>query len=159
MSTIFMCKLTTCEGQEPCPRIPTRTPHACTWYEESKEIQEGSPTRNFIVGNNKLRTTERWENTPRMSSEVGEICCKFMQLPFFSRCRLLLGEARCELRIEQVLHVRILQHASGLWVGLRKLHGYLVQLGWRSKPTFTATFIVGWRSKPTFTATFLGVAK
>ena len=40
---------------------------------EIKEIQEGSPTNNIIVGNHRLRRAERWENIPRVSSEVGEI--------------------------------------------------------------------------------------
>ena len=40
---------------------------------ESKEIQERSPTANIIVGNYRLRRAERWENIPRVSSEVGEI--------------------------------------------------------------------------------------
>ena len=70
----------------PCWKMSTRTPHACTWYEilriyilvpdiceESKEIQEGSPTNNILVGNYSLRRTERWENTRRVSSEVGDI--------------------------------------------------------------------------------------
>ena len=57
----------------PCPRLPNRTPHACTWYEESKEIQEGSPTYDIIVGNYRLRRAERCENMPRVPSEVDEI--------------------------------------------------------------------------------------
>ena len=40
---------------------------------EIKEIQEGSPTNNIIVGNHRLRRAERWENIPRVSSKVGEI--------------------------------------------------------------------------------------
>ena len=39
-------------------------------YEENKEIQEGSPTNNIIVGNYRLRRAERWENVSRVSSEV-----------------------------------------------------------------------------------------
>ena len=42
-------------------------------YEESKEIQKGSPTHTFLVGKYGLRRTERWEGMPSMSSEVGEI--------------------------------------------------------------------------------------
>ena len=34
----------------------------------SKEIQEGSPTNNFLVGNYGLRRAERWEDKPSMSS-------------------------------------------------------------------------------------------
>ena len=40
---------------------------------KSKEFQEGSPTDNIIVGNFRLRRAERWENIPRVSSEVAEI--------------------------------------------------------------------------------------
>ena len=44
--------MTTCKmSRAPCSRIPTRTPHACTWYEEGKQIQEGPPTNNIVVGN------------------------------------------------------------------------------------------------------------
>ena len=32
-----------------------------------------SPTNNFLVGNYGLRRAERWDDTPSMSSEVGEI--------------------------------------------------------------------------------------
>ena len=42
-------------------------------YEDSEEIQEGSPTNNIVVGNCRLRRAERWENIPRVFSEVGEI--------------------------------------------------------------------------------------
>ena len=41
--------------------------------QQSTEIQEGSPTINILVGNYRLRRAERWENIPRVSSEVGEI--------------------------------------------------------------------------------------
>ena len=40
-----------------------------TEHEDRKEIQEGSPTINFLVGNDGLRTAERWEDMPSMSSE------------------------------------------------------------------------------------------
>ena len=40
---------------------------------EIKEIQEGFRTNNTTVGNYRLRTAERWENTPAVSSEVGAI--------------------------------------------------------------------------------------
>ena len=40
---------------------------------ESKELREGSPTNDFLVGNYGLRRTERCEDMPSMSSEVGEI--------------------------------------------------------------------------------------
>ena len=42
-------------------------------YEESIETLEGSPTNNVIVGSYRLRRAERWDNIPRVSSEVGEI--------------------------------------------------------------------------------------
>ena len=45
-----------------------------TKSKESKELREDSPTNNFFVGNYGLRRAdERWEDTPSMSSEVGEI--------------------------------------------------------------------------------------
>ena len=40
---------------------------------ENKEVQEGSPPNNIIVGKYRLRMAERWENIPSVSSEVGEI--------------------------------------------------------------------------------------
>ena len=40
---------------------------------ESKQVQEGAPTNNFLVGNYGLRRAERWKDMPSMSSEVGEI--------------------------------------------------------------------------------------
>ena len=41
-------------------------------YEESKEIPEGSPTKNIVVGNcsYRLRRADRWENIPKVSSEA-----------------------------------------------------------------------------------------
>ena len=44
-----------------------------TKSKEGKELREGSPTTNFLVGNYGLRRAERWEDTPSMSSEVGEV--------------------------------------------------------------------------------------
>ena len=44
-----------------------------TSRKESKKIQEGRPKNNFIVGNYRLKRTERWDKTPRVSFEVGEI--------------------------------------------------------------------------------------
>ena len=44
-----------------------------TKSKESKELREGSPRNHFLVGNYGLRRAERWEDTPSMSSEVGEI--------------------------------------------------------------------------------------
>ena len=44
-----------------------------TKNKESKELREDSPTNNFLVGNHGPRRAERWEDTPSMSSEVGEI--------------------------------------------------------------------------------------
>ena len=44
-----------------------------TKSKESKELREGSPTKIFLVGNDRLRRTERWVDIPSMSSEVGEI--------------------------------------------------------------------------------------
>ena len=41
--------------------------------QKSKELREGSPTNNFLVGNYGLRRAERWEDMPSMSSEMGEI--------------------------------------------------------------------------------------
>ena len=68
----------------PSSEIPTWTHHhvpACTWYimytyEESKEIQEGSRTNNFLVGIYVLSRAERWEGMPSMSPEAGdtEVC-------------------------------------------------------------------------------------
>ena len=40
---------------------------------KAKELWEGSPTPNFLVGNYGLRRAERWDDMPSMSSEVGEI--------------------------------------------------------------------------------------
>ena len=40
---------------------------------ESKELREGSPTNNFLVGTYGLRRAESWEDMPSMSSEVGKI--------------------------------------------------------------------------------------
>ena len=44
----------------------------CT-EEESKEIQESSPTNDFLVGNYGLSRAEKWEDMPSMSSEVHDI--------------------------------------------------------------------------------------
>ena len=44
-----------------------------TVYQESKEIEEGSPVNNVVVSNYRLRRAERWKNIPRLSAEVGEI--------------------------------------------------------------------------------------
>ena len=41
-------------------------------YEESKEIQEGSPTNNFFVGKYGLSSAERWQDMPSMSFEVDD---------------------------------------------------------------------------------------
>ena len=76
----FRCKLTTCKCQElnargyqPGRRIMYRhVPGTKCTYEESKEIQEGSPTNNFLVGNYGLSRAERWEDMPSMSSEAGD---------------------------------------------------------------------------------------
>ena len=40
---------------------------------DSKELREGSPAKNFLVGTYGLRRAERWEDMPSTSSEVGEI--------------------------------------------------------------------------------------
>ena len=76
----FRRKLTTCKCQElhargyqPGRRIMYRhVPGTKCTYEESKEIQEGSPTNNFLVGNYGLSRAERWEDMPSMSSEAGD---------------------------------------------------------------------------------------
>ena len=44
-----------------------------TKSKESKELREGSPTNNFLVGNYGLRRAERWEDMPSVSPEMGEI--------------------------------------------------------------------------------------
>ena len=41
--------------------------------QESKEVQEGSPTNNILVGDYRVGRAERWEYIRRVSSEVGEI--------------------------------------------------------------------------------------
>ena len=41
--------------------------------QESKEVQEGSPTNNILVGDYRVGRAERWEYIRRVSSEVGDI--------------------------------------------------------------------------------------
>ena len=58
------------ERPDRCPRSPPKERQESNG---NKEIQEGSPTNNIIVGSDKLRMAETWENIPTVSSEVGEI--------------------------------------------------------------------------------------
>ena len=76
----FRCKLTTSKmPRAPCSRIPTRTHEMYIYlvpagtYEESKEIQEGSPPNSFLVGTYGLRRVTRDGRICMlsMSSQVG----------------------------------------------------------------------------------------
>ena len=44
-----------------------------TYSKQRTESQKGSQQVIFLVGNYRLRRAERWENIPRVSSEIEEI--------------------------------------------------------------------------------------
>ena len=58
-----------------------RTPQRAN-KKKSKFVQEGSPTKNFLVGKYGLRRAERWEDMPSISSvsrrNLQQACLRFL---------------------------------------------------------------------------------